>query len=172
MSPPDSCDSISSLLESLNGLMTLHHELTQVVHEKVRRMRRADVDALRQSAAEEQTLVARIAEAEGVRRQLMEKAGRSLGMSAARARAMTVRQLAERLPEPIRGKLFAMAQSLQRTMSELTRANRIAGMASGRVLQHLGNVLTAPEGNARGETYASENSGSACEKRRLFEAVG
>jgi len=100
-------------------------------------MKRADIPAMRDLNDQEQTVVKQLQERDGFRRQLMDAIGEELGLPPRSARALSVSQLASRLPEPARTNLLDAAGKLRRAVSQVVQANCVAGAVSREILNHL-----------------------------------
>ena len=163
----------NALVQILDQLSVLHGSMTEVISCKIEQMRRADMEGMRDSAAKEQDLFERITERDGLRRQVTDRLGKSLGMSAGRARAMTARQLAEKIGAPVGDQLLGAAQTLRVTMNKLALTNRTAGAISGKIVEHLHGVFAAMSGaDADGAEYERGGRAGTSGGRQLFEAVG
>ena len=163
----------NALVQILDQLSVLHGSMTEVISCKIEQMRRADMEGMRDSAAKEQDLFERITERDGLRRQVTDRLGKSLGMSAGRARAMTARQLAEKIGAPVGDQLLGAAQTLRVTMNKLAVTNRTAGAISGKIVEHLHGVFAAMSGaDADGAEYERGGRAGTSSGRQLFEAVG
>lgn len=179
---------LRDLVRLFDALRLLHDELFCVIESKIEAMRRADVAAIQAAAESEQVIVTRLKERVGFRNQLMEAIGQDLQLSAnphqnqyrdrfgavsGAARALTVSQLAARLPEPERSLVVNAASKLQAVMAKSAQANRLAATVAREVVQHMKWVFAAvrptdaaPIGyTGRGQTVATADAS-------LFEAVG
>lgn len=163
----------NALAQVLDQLSALHGSMTEVISQKIEQMRRADMEGMRDSAAKEQDLLERITERDGLRRQVTDRLGKSLGMSAGRARAMTARQLAEKIGPPVGDQILGAAQTLRATMNKLALTNRTAGAISGKIVEHLHGVFAAmSEAPGDGAEYERGGRVGMTNGRQLFEAVG
>lgn len=167
-------DKTASLLTLLEGLEGLHRELYDVICEKIDRMRTSDIDGMRESIERESKLVEQITEQEALRRQLMTVAGGELGIAAHTACTMNVRQLADRLPEPLRGELLEAADRLRSTVAKVAQRNRVAALVAREILRHFRHVFSAmtstDSGQASGYTQRGERRSAS--QRQLLDAVG
>ncbi|MCH7700170.1 MAG: flagellar export chaperone FlgN [Planctomycetes bacterium] len=163
----------NALAQILDQLSALHASMTEVISRKIEQMRRADMEGMRDSAAKEQALLERINERDGLRRQVTDRLGKSLGMSAGRVRAMTARQLAEKIGPPVGDQILGAAQTLRVTLNKLAVTNRTAGAISGKIVEHLHGVFAAMSGaDADGAEYERGGRVGMTSRRQLFEAVG
>ncbi len=163
----------NALVQILDQLSALHGSMTEVISRKIEQMSCADMEGMRDSAVKEQDLFQRITERDGLRRQVTDRLGKSLGMSAGRTRAMTARQLAEKIGPPVGNQLLGAAQTLRTTMNKLALTNRTAGTISGKIVEHLHGVFAAMSGgDADGAEYQRGGRVETTTVRQLFEAVG
>ena len=164
---------LRDLLTLLGQLEQLHDELAALVKAKVDAMKRADMRTLQQRTEQEQDLVKRIQEREGLRRQLMDVIGEQLGLSPRSARTLTVSQLVSRIPKEQQEAILESAERLRFSVSKVARANRVAGMVAHELVDHLRRVFAAvrPKGE-RGTGYTGEGAAVPQSENRIFEAVG
>ena len=136
-------------------------------------MKRADVPVLGVLSQQEQSLAGRLQTHEGLRRQLMDAMGEEMGLPATAARAMTVSQLATRLPELPRKRLLDVAKGLRDVVARVAQANRIAGAVSREILSHLTWVFSSvrPKDN-RPVGYSGAGVMVGPREMRIFETVG
>jgi len=142
-------DRTASLVKLVERLDRLHQELHEVIRHKIDRMRLADTEGIRQSTAREGVLVERIAEQEGLRRQLMTAIGQQMGLAPHAGRAMTLAAdtgLARRLPDPRRSELLAAAAGLRTAVGRVAESNRLAGLIATQILRHVRHVFSAVTG--------------------------
>jgi len=164
---------LRDLVRLFDTLRLLHEELFRVTDSKIDAMRHADTGAIQAAGENEQLIVTRLKEREGLRKQLMEAIGQDLGIAKNAARLLTVSQLATRLPEPERGLVVSAASRLQAAMTKSSQANRVAAAVAREVVQHMKWVFAAvrPAETAlhgytgRGQTIANTDAS-------LFEIVG
>lgn len=151
----------------------LHVELTGVVQEKMKAMRRADVPGLRRLGEQEHALIVKIEEREGLRRQLMDRLGEGAGLPKPSGRNMTISQLSARLPKSERGALLAAASELRAVAARLIKVNRLAGQAAEKLVGHLHWVFAAAcSKRSDSAGYAGDGAVVPETASRLFEAVG
>jgi len=157
----------------LGELKRLHGELGFVVQQKLDAMRKADTDAIHAATAREEFLAQRIREQEGLRRQILQLIGEANGMPAARARAMTIRELAELAAEPLRSRLLAAGAALRETVVETAERNRVAAIVSQEMLKHFRQVyqVMARTNGVQGG-YSWTGRAETRPGMAVFEAVG
>lgn len=128
---------LRDLVKLLGSLQRLQGQLLILIQSKIDAMKRADIPAMRDLNDQEQTVVKQLQERDGFRRQLMDAIGEELGLPSRSARALSVSQLASRLPEPARTNLLDAAGRLHRAVSQVAQTNRVAGAVSREILNHL-----------------------------------
>ncbi|MEK7710653.1 MAG: flagellar export chaperone FlgN [Planctomycetota bacterium] len=164
---------LRDLVRLFDGLRLLHDELFCVIESKIEAMRHADVAAIQAAAESEQVIVTRLKERDGFRNQLMEAIGQDLKLSAKAARALTVSQLAARLPEPERSLVVNAASKLQAVMAKSAQANRLAATVAREVVRHMKWVFAAVRpADAAPIGYTGRGLTVAIADASLFEAVG
>ncbi|MCH7884169.1 MAG: flagellar protein FlgN [Planctomycetes bacterium] len=143
MKPNAKSKHIGDLIGLLGQLRTLYERLSEVVQCKLAAMKRADMAVMHRLTQEEHTLTDRLQERNGLRRQFMDLVGRQFDLPAGEARSLTLSQLSTRVPEPERTKLLDAGGALREVMSQVAQLNRVAGIASREILNHLRSVASA-----------------------------
>lgn len=164
---------MKDVIKLLRVLHTLHTELLATVQGRIDAMKRADVRTLSELGERETAIVQRIEEREGLRRQLMDAVGEELGLPSMAARAMTVSQLAARLPVESRDALLQVGNDLRDVVTRTAQANRVAGAIAREVLNHMKWVFAAvrpKDANPAG--YAGDGALVGRCDSRIFETVG
>jgi len=164
---------LEDLLIVMERLVGLYEHLRVALNEKLVHMRRSDHAAIQSSVKNEERLVVTINQQEGLRKQVMERVGRTFGLSASAAREMNARELSKRVAEPYRSRIDAVADRLRHIVEEVTTLNGFIARVSAEVLNHLREVFSAmivttqpPRGYSRtGHTVDVQ-------PKELFEAVG
>ena len=161
------------LLRLLTELQRLHERLAKLGQAKLDAIRRADIHAMREVSSDEREVTRRIQQREGLRRQLMDAIGESLGLPAGAARALPLSQLSARVSAPQRAALEETAGKLRDTIRCVARVNRVIGAASRAVAGHLGHVLGSVS-PVRPETggYHADGAPSVGAETRIFETLG
>lgn len=167
MSQGNAPRTIQELVTLMSGLETMYGELTQLLEAKVEAMRRADVEGMSQLGAKEIALTQRMHERDTLRKQVLERIGKSIGLNNARSRTLTVSQLTTHLDEPQRATLMDAAKRLRTAVFRSARVNRLAGAVARDVLEHMRWVFASvrPKGQASGDY-----SGARIE-HRILDAV-
>ncbi len=146
---------LRELATLLSEMTLLHESLLHATRSKLGAMRTATTQAVQQQAAVERDLARRIAEREGLRRALMDRIGAALSIEPARARQLTLSQLAQRVEEPQRSRLQVLGEGLRRVASEIARINRVCALVGQEMLAHFRAVHAAiTEGLVPREVYA------------------
>lgn len=171
---------VAKLLDVLRAHEALHRDLLAVVQSKIDAMRNSQIEEMQRLGLREQTLVALIQQREAQRRSLLDEIGKDLGYTSNRIQSLSMSQLAPRLDQssqPDEGHRAALSDATERlrsVMSQLARANRIAGAVSRGILNHLKWVfasvkLSREEANGYCGNGAHSVSRAAT---RIFDAVG
>ena len=180
------------LIRLLRDLIGLHGELAAHMREKIEAMRRAEAGQMAAVLARESALAKRIAEREGLRRQITERLAAETNAETPKVRVRSVSEgpaesrkvemagqavrlvdLAERLEEPKRSQLLAAAAGLRAKLAEMEELRVVTTLITQEMLKHLDAVMTAmttadPGGEVYGRTGQKQRSGTA----HVFEAVG
>ena len=173
MKKPVETKRFRDLLVLLSELRKLHENLLAICQSKLGAIKKADVKAMGELSGEEQEIARRIHEREGLRRQLMDAIGDSLGLPPRTARALPVSQLAGRVPRAQAAALKEAAAKLGEAVLRVARVNRVIGAVSRGVLGHLGRVLEsvgAASENSPG--YSVDGKAVTVSQTQIFEAVG
>ena len=163
----------NDLIRLLGVLRVQQQQLLECVESKLEAIRQADVSAMQKLQKKERTLVDRMREREGLRRQLMDAIGRDLGWPVGAGRALHISQLAARLNDPERVQLVDAAHALRDLVFRVQRTNRIAGAVSRDVLGHLHWVLASVAPRCEKSVgYSGEGAVVTVTGTQVFEAVG
>ncbi len=161
------------LVRLLGGLGELHGQLVKVVRNKIDAMKRADRPAMRELAQQEHALTTKIQEREGLRRQITDLVGEQVGLSPGEGRSLTMSQLASRLSHSLRCELLDAGGELRETVSKLARANRVAGVVSRDILNHLKWVFASVRSeDEQPAGYSGDGALVSHAGTRIFETVG
>lgn len=157
----------------LDNQADLHAELAGVVQNKIDAMRRADMQALYAGNEEERRLVERIQEREGLRKQMLDAIGRTLGMTSGVARALTVSDLMRRAPAVEGERISQAAQRLRKQLAQLAQVNSRATILSRELVHQLGCILAAATRPGEGSWgYAPSGTPTTVANVRIFDALG
>jgi hypothetical protein len=161
------------LVRLLADLVSMHAELADHAREKLEAIRCADADRIQSILAREMLLADRIAEREGLRRQIVRKLAEGLGLRVGRDAGLRLTELAEHFTEPRRSQLLVAAAGLRDKLVELQRLHHTHSLVTQEMLKHLGEVLKVMRGGGAGlESYTSHGRREHRDVASVFEAVG
>ncbi|MHC5110820.1 MAG: flagellar export chaperone FlgN [Planctomycetota bacterium] len=163
---------VNDLCQVLQRMQELYNEIVVTVESKVRAMQEADMGSLQAVSDGEHELLGKVNETEGLRRQLMDRIGVELGMPVKTARVMTVTQLATKLSEEQAINLHRAADGLKHAVAETARSNRIAGVISRELVNHLKWIWAAARPSGTRSAYNSYGQGETRIDARIFDAMG
>lgn len=164
---------LADLLKFFNVLVGLHDELLALIRAKVDAMKRSDIQRMQALTEQEHSLAKRIHEREGYRRQLMDAIGEQLRLPPRAARALSVSQLAARMPEPQRSKLLEAANRLRAGVTRTAAANRVAGTIARQISSHLRWVFASVKPREDGSNgYSDDGEPVARMGTKILDAVG
>ena len=109
------------MVEQLQEMRELHEQLLLAARNKQKSMRSGDLGALDSWAAREKFLIDRITATDAARRQTAEDLARTLGME----EPVTLTRLADRLAEPGRSRLLALAGVVRGLAEQIYQANQV-----------------------------------------------
>jgi len=111
----------NNLMEQIKSLRDLHEQLLLAVRNKQRAMREGNMSTLESWSAREEFLTKRIHEVEELRQLANNELGKCLGFE----NSPKISELADRLSEPDRSKLLAMASVLREITNNIRQANQV-----------------------------------------------
>jgi flagellar biosynthesis/type III secretory pathway chaperone len=111
----------NNLFEQIKELRDLHEQLLLAVRSKQKAMREGNMSGLESWSAREEFLTKKIQEVDDLRSRANTELGKFLGFE----RSPKLSELAEKLPEPQRSKLLAIAGILRETSEKIRRANQV-----------------------------------------------
>ncbi len=171
--PATSATRVRDLVRLLDQMASLYGQMFTFIDEKLAAMRRADEVAMTAANAKEHLLADRLAEREGLRKQLMDAVGDEIGLASRLGRQLTVTQLANRLSGSEKVAVLASADRLRKEVSRVSQANRVAGVVAREVVNHLRWVFAAvrpgdekPSGYSKTGVVMSQSGGP------MFDALG
>lgn len=162
------------LVRLLGDLSNLHGELAMHMRGKLEAIKQADAPRIQSITARETVLAQRVAEREGLRKQITGRILKSLKApeQGPEGQSITLTQLAERFGEPRRSQLLVAAAGLREKVTEISRMQATMSQITQHMLEHLGAVLKVMCAGVGGEVYSRtgrrQNAGTAT----VFEAVG
>jgi len=161
---------LRDLIQLLDQTCHLYGQLFEAVQAKIHAMKRADLHDMREQTQHEHALAKRLHEREGLRGQLMELIGLEMNFS---ARELTLTQLAQRLPQHQADQLNEISDKLRNTVVKVAHANRVAGVTSREVLNHLKWVLDSVKPkHDQPSGYTGNGSVVTSNDTKIFETVG
>jgi hypothetical protein len=160
------------LARLLNDLGGLHAEMAGHMRDKLDAMRKADTERVSSITARELLLAEKVAEREGLRRQITRRLVETLGIRPAKAETMRISELAGLFPEPRRSQLLTAATGLRRKVEELQRLHRTNTLVTQAVLRHLSEVFAAMCVGPATESYTRGGRCAQHSAASVFEAVG
>ncbi len=161
------------LARLLTDLAGLHAEMIAHAREKLDAMRRADGECIAAITTRELLLAEKVAEREGLRRQITRKIVEALGMPRNRAETLRVGELAGLLPEPRAGALLAAAATLRQATEELQGVQRTVALVTHEMIKHLNEMIAVMcGGGLPAESYTRGGGRARPVTASVFEAVG
>ena len=162
-----------ALVELLRKLAEAHDELLEIVERKIAAMRTADTQRLTDIMRTEHTVIARIQEHEGLRRQLTENIARSYGISPAVARRLSAEQLAAKLGPEAATRIDVQTRRLRGLVGAIAKRNHVAQRISQGILRHMKHVFAAMTGEgSQRAVYAGDGEISVGAGETIFDTVG
>ena len=133
-------DPLVAELEGLmRGLLVRYERMRTLASDRLEAIRRSDGERLALVIGQENQLVQEIAEIEKVRIGVVGRFAERLG-SPSRTQT-TMSWIAERLTEPVRGRLLGLARTLRETIESVRRENAVARTASEALARHMSGLL-------------------------------
>lgn len=121
---------VDALVEQLQVLRERHEQLLVAVRGKQRAMRAGDMGQLESWSARERFLIERIEAADRDRRDVARPLGEALGLG----EAATLTELANRLEEPHRSRLVALAGAIRSTAEQVYQINQVNDAVTREIL--------------------------------------
>ncbi len=148
---------IAKLEETVQKQIVLHEKLLTVLKLKLDAFRKADHDAAVNVARQENAELQAIAELEKQRLMLVADLTRLVDRSA--AKPLIMGELAQKLPEPARGRLLVLRGRLKERMEAVQRECGIARRASESLLRHMQGIVQSISGAMSGiSTYGRQGA--------------
>jgi len=170
MAKPTTDNLARDLVRLLSDLTGLYGELAMHMHDQFEAIRQADTDRITSITARQMTLADRVAERNGLRRQIARRLQQELGL---RADPMRVADLAEHLPEPRRSQLLTVAAGLKQQLASMQQLGLTSAMVTQEMLKHLEEILSVMTAGAPGgDVYLRTGNRQASSTAHVFEAVG
>ncbi len=164
---------IKDLVVLLNDLEQLYKRLLMQIERKLYALRHAKLEDIPELGREEQALVARIDERDGLRVQLIKAIAVDYGWQDRMANSLTISQIAQPLEDDGRRQLFEASTRLRKALFEVAQANRIAGAVAREMSHHMKWVFDSVR-PLEGEFSGYCNRGQKLPQRetRLVDAMG
>jgi len=145
-------------LESVLGALTQHHETLLGMMKRQRDLLRAgDHKAVTALSRQESELVQAISQHEKVRLELV--ADLTLRIDPEATEALAMRDLAERLPEPQRGRLLVLRTQLRERIQAVRDESSVTRLATQTLVRHLqGLVQSVAQVGASGAAYGAQGT--------------
>lgn len=129
-------DQLEALLESL---LSAHEQLLALMQQKHELLRLGDTDGMTQVCQVENEKIQAISEQEKQRLELAADLTRRLFPNA--QQPLGVKDLAEQLPEPMRGRLLTRRQQLRERMEAVREQSSIARRATESLMNHVNGLV-------------------------------
>ena len=170
MGKPTADNLARDLVRLLSDMTGMYGELAMHMHSKLDAIRKADTDRMTSITSRELALADRLAERQGLRKQLMRLLQQALGLT---AQPMRVTLLAEHLPEPRRSQLITVATGLRKQLVSMEQLRLTSTMVTQQVLRHLEEVFAVMTAGAPGtDLYGRSGGRQQSNGAHVFEAVG
>jgi hypothetical protein len=161
------------LIRMLNEMSRQHEELAVLMRSKLEAIRRADSDAIQSITTQEVMLVNRVAEREGLRRDLVRNALRDLGQDPQKYRSVRITELAEYYAEPRRSQILVAATGLRVKLEDIDRIRVTTTEITEEMLRHMDEIIAVmTSGGPTTGVYSRAGSRELSGRASVFEAVG
>lgn len=161
------------LVRLLTDMARLHDELAALMRGKLDAIRRADSDAIQAITSRELLLANRVAEREGLRRDLVRNLLRDLGLNPRQYPSVRMTELAEHFAEPQRSQILGAAAGLRSRIEEMDRMRMSTRMITEQMLAHMGEILAVmTSGGVATGVYSRGGDREISGRANVFEAVG
>lgn len=141
MTPLDrpSLQLLASLTDTIRELVDLHQRMLTLLDRKTEALRSADGDTMAKLSERENALVRQLTDLE--KQRLQQVADLTLKVDPQASEPLKLAELAERLPEPARGKLLVLRTQLLERMHEVKTRTGVARRACESLLKHTTGLL-------------------------------
>jgi hypothetical protein len=162
----------AELVELLGDLHALYSELHEVVSRRLQAIRRNDHDVMQSCQARERFLSEKLAERDGLRKQLVRLIAQALDLP--EEPLPTLSQVADAVGEPRAGALRVWATRLRELVERLESAQQIATLVTQEMLRHLDHLQDAVRQAATRDcgTYNAAGRRTAKPLDAVLDAVG
>jgi len=164
---------IKDLVTLLNDLESLYRRLLIQIERKIYALRHAKLDEIPELGREEQALVSRIDERDGLRSQLIKAIASDYGWQDRQTKSLTITEIAQPLEDDKRKELFEVSTRLRKSLFEVAQANRIAGAIAREMSLHMRWVFDSVRPH-EGDVSSYSRRGEKLPQREtlLVDAVG
>ncbi|MEM9414896.1 MAG: flagellar protein FlgN [Planctomycetota bacterium] len=157
---------LGGLEATLAQLAERHEQLLSLMQRQREALRKAETEQIAALSRQENAVVQTISTLE--KRRLEQVASLTQVVSPGAAQPMRMRELAERLPEPARGRLLVLRQQLRERIVAVKEQSSVSRRASEALMNHMqGLVQSLSHASVRGAGY--DRPGQA---RNALPAIG
>ncbi|MEM6749214.1 MAG: flagellar export chaperone FlgN [Planctomycetota bacterium] len=150
---------LAQLEDLLRSMTRLQDRLLGFQEQKQQALRRGDAAGLGQACEAEHEVFAQVTTAEAQRQELA--AAITLALDPAAKAPWGVVEIAERLPDPHRGRLLALRGELRAKLEEVAKHTGVARKACASLLNHMSGLLNTLAGAASGSGTYARNGAAA-----------
>jgi len=163
---------LAQLEQTVQQQITANERMLTIVAQKLEAFRRADREALAACCQRENEQFQQVAELEKKRLLLVAELTQLVDPQA--QRPLSMGELAERLPEPARGRLLVLRQTLRQRLEKVQREGSVARRAAESLLRHMQGIVQTIGGALTGiGTYGQRGKPPAAAMRvSTFVATG
>ena len=162
---------LRALNEQLASLHAAMKRLVELANDKLAAMRRADTAALERCTADEAELIKVVFNGEARRKALLARVAQSLHLP--HPERVRLRDIAEKLPEPLASALRARNVALREVAVDLQQKNRLAAKVAQNLQSHIRGLFAELAGAAQEiPVYGPRGQHSSSRPRCWVEAIG
>jgi hypothetical protein len=159
------------LLDVLNDLQQVLHDLLELSRNKLTALREADADALQRAAELEALCIERLVGVHDRRRAVLAELAQTLHWPGARSATLT--QISGRLEEPLASALRARSEGLRAMALDMEKNNRLAAAVARGLHEHLRGVFAdLARACETQQVYDSRGQAEAVRDRLWVDAIG
>jgi len=163
---------VDQLAAVLQSLAAAHEAMLELLHRKRAALRTTQYELVTETCAQENAAVQRISELEKRRLELV--AQLTLQIDPQQPRPMKMSDLAERLPEPQRGRLLVLRRQLLEHMEQVRRQTNVARRTTESLAAHMQGLLHTITAACTGASVYDRSGGPPRQSMALstFHATG
>lgn len=150
----------------LKQLTERHEQLLSLMRRQREALRQADHRGVSEYSRLENTLVQAIGDLEKRRQELVAELTRAVDPSA--TSPMRMRDLADRLPEPARGRLLVLREQLRERIAKVKEQSSVTRRATESLLKHMQGLVQTLSTASRAAGYAP----ASAPKKDALPAIG